>query len=89
MSTSSELYEVRIPDFEIPKARLCLTAWIVVSGSMVESGDPLCEICAEDIVVEMVARHGGVFHYAAVEVDDELTTGTVIGTIELEFEGEN
>ena len=56
---------------------------------MVESGDPLCEICAEDIVVEMVARHGGVFHCAAVEVDDELTTGTVIGTIELEFEGEN
>ena len=56
---------------------------------MVESGDPLCEICAEYIVVEMVARHGGVFHCAAVEVDDELTTGTVIGTIELEFEGEN
>ena len=49
-----------------------------------ESGDPVCEICAGDIVVEIIARHGGVFHYAAVEVDDELATGTVIGTIELE-----
>lgn len=86
MSTQPELYEVRIPDFEIPGARLCLTGWIAGSGAMVESGDPLCEICAGDIVVEMVARHGGVFRYAAVDVDDELATGVVIGTIELEDE---
>ena len=44
---------------------------------------------AGDIVVEIIARHGGVFHYAAVEVDDELATGTVIGTIELEVERES
>ncbi len=89
MSTSPKLYEVRIPDFEIPGARLCLTGWIVGSGARVESGDPVCEICAGDIVVEIIARHGGVFHYAAVEVDDELATGTVIGMIELEVERES
>ena len=89
MSTSPKLYEVRIPDFEIPRARLCLTGWIVGSGARVESGDPVCEICAGDIVVEIIARHGGVFHYAAVEVDDELATGTVIGMIELEVERES
>ncbi|MEE2676215.1 MAG: biotin/lipoyl-containing protein [Planctomycetota bacterium] len=89
MSTSPKLYEVRIPDFEIPGARLCLTGWIVGSGARVESGDPVCEICAGDIVVEIIARHGGVFHYAAVEVDDELETGTVIGMIELEVERES
>ena len=89
MSTPPELYAVRIPDFEIPGAQLCLTGWIVGSGARVESGDPVCEICAGDIVVEIIARHGGVFHYAAVEVDDELATGTVIGTIELEVERES
>ncbi|GEM_PF-589167 len=84
MMTSSAFYEVRIPDFEIPAARLFLTAWLSSSGTHVESDDPLCEICAGDIVIEIMAKRNGVFYHAAVDVDDELVTGTLIGKIELE-----
>ncbi|MEC9097305.1 MAG: biotin/lipoyl-containing protein [Planctomycetota bacterium] len=86
MSQRPEGYQVRIPDFEMPGANLILTGWLTSSGTVVESGEPLCEICAGDIVVEITARRDGIFHHAAIEVDDRLSTGMVIGTIDVPLE---
>jgi len=81
-----QLYSVRVPDFDLPNAKLILTGWLTGSGAMVESGDPLCEICAGDILIEIDAVRSGTFRHAEVELDDELLTGMVIGTIEVEAE---
>ena len=48
------------------------------------SGGHFCEICAGDILIEIDAVRSGTFHHAEVELDDELLTGMVIGTIEVE-----
>ncbi len=80
----SQFYSVHVPDFDLPNARLILTGWLTGSGAVVESGDPLCEICAGDILIEIDAVRSGTFHHAEVELDDELLTGMVIGTIEVE-----
>ncbi|MBH58556.1 MAG: hypothetical protein CMJ82_15380 [Planctomycetaceae bacterium] len=61
-----------------------MTGWLTGSGAVVEAGDPLCEICAGDILIEIDAVRSGTFHHAVVELDDELLTGMVIGTIEVE-----
>ena len=82
----SQFYSVQVPDFDLPKARLTLTGWLTESGAEVESGDPLCEICAGDILIEIGAKRSGVFRHAEVELDDEISTGMIIGTIELETE---
>ena len=51
----SQFYSVHVPDFDLPNARLILTGWLTGSGAVVESGDPLCEICAGDILIEIDA----------------------------------
>ena len=82
MVDSSAEHEVRVPEFDIPGAELVLSGWLTSSGTEVMSGDPLCEICAGDIVVEIPARRSGVFHQSAVEVDAVVETGGLLGTIE-------
>ncbi len=83
MVDPSAAQEVRVPDFDIPGAELVLSGWLTNSGAEVMSGEPLCEICAGDIVVEIPAQRSGIFRQSAVEVDAVVETGGLLGTIEL------
>ena len=76
-------YEVLVPEMDLPTATLTLSGWLANSGDQIESGSPLCEVCAGDILVEIAARHEGIFHRSLLEVDECLTVGMPLGVIEI------
>ena len=76
-------YEVVVPEMDLPTATLILSGWLANSGDLVEFGSPLCEVCAGDILMEIVARHEGIFRRSLLEVDQCLTVGMPLGVIEI------
>tara|TARA_B100000674_G_C37489087_1_gene755011 strand:+ start:424 stop:678 length:255 start_codon:yes stop_codon:yes gene_type:complete len=75
-------HEVVVPELDLDGASLSLSGWLVKSGVQVVPGDPICEVCAGDIVVEVGARYEGIFQRESLEVDQQLQTGMRIGLIE-------
>lgn len=58
-----------------------LTAWLFDDGATVKKGDLLVEVMTEKVQYEITAPEGGVLRIRT-EVDDVVTKGAVIGTID-------
>lgn len=59
-----------------------VASWLHRVGDRLEEGEPLVEIEAEKVILEIVAPAGGVLTEVLAEEGDEVSIGAALGVIE-------
>ena len=78
------LHDVRVPDFDLPDRPMRLTLWMAKPGWLVEAEQPVAEILAGEVLIELPAPVTGVMEERLVEVDELVSPGQVIARLETE-----
>ena len=70
-----------LTDIGLPNVPLRAGAWLVAVGARVVAGDPLLEVLAGDVLVDVPAPADGVLKRRCVAEDDELQVGRLLAVI--------
>jgi pyruvate/2-oxoglutarate dehydrogenase complex dihydrolipoamide acyltransferase (E2) component len=79
------LHDVRVPDFDLPDRPMRLTLWMAKLGRLVEVEQPIAEILAGEVLIELPSPATGTLEERLVEVDEPIEPGQVIGRLETEL----
>ncbi len=74
--------EVRIPDLGLPGEPIRLTVWHSARGGRVEVGEPLLEITAGAVTIDVPAPAGGLLAETLAAEDDLIKPGDPVAIIE-------
>ena len=74
-------HEFALPDLGLGDTPILASTWLVGRGGKVVEGDPLLELAAGDVTVDLPAPLSGVLDDQLVEEDDEVVVGQVLGVI--------
>ena len=74
--------EVRLPDLGLPKEPVRLTVWLAAHGSHVDRGEPILEVTAGAVTIDLPAPTCGVLAERIAAEDDLLKTGDPLAIIE-------
>ena len=78
--------EMVTPDFDLSGEHLVVTVWLVKRGDGVVRGEPLVEITANDVSIDVSAPASGTLCQRCVEEDSVVAVGDVLARIEVEEE---
>ena len=78
------LHDIRVPDFDLPEQPMRLTLWIAKLGQLVEAEQPIAEILAGEVLIELPSPATGVLDEWFVEVDESVEPGQVIARLDTE-----
>ena len=78
--------ELRLPDLGLEDQPMSLSSWLVSRSARVEEGEPVAEILAGPVTVDLPASAAGVLVKRLVNVDAPLSVGQVLAVIETEPE---
>lgn len=74
--------ELRLPDLGLDDRPISLSGWLVSRGARVEEGEPVAEILAGPVTVDLPSPVAGVLVQRLVDVDEALSVGQVLAVIE-------
>jgi pyruvate/2-oxoglutarate dehydrogenase complex dihydrolipoamide acyltransferase (E2) component len=74
--------EVQLPELGLPKEPIRLTVWLAAGGSHVNRGEPILEVTAGAVTVDLPAPACGVLAARLAAEDDLLKTGDPVAIIE-------
>jgi pyruvate/2-oxoglutarate dehydrogenase complex dihydrolipoamide acyltransferase (E2) component len=74
--------EVRLPDLGMPGQPIRLTVWLAARGSRVQRGEPLLEITAGAVTVDLPAPVSGLLAERLAAEDDLMEPGAPVAIIE-------
>jgi pyruvate/2-oxoglutarate dehydrogenase complex dihydrolipoamide acyltransferase (E2) component len=74
--------ELRVPDLGLDGQPISLSGWLVSRGARVEEGEPVAEILAGPVTVDLPAPAAGVLVKRLVDVDAPLSVGQALAMIE-------
>lgn len=74
--------ELRVPSYGMADTESVVLAWLCEPGVHVREGDPLVEIDTAKAQVTLDSPAAGILGPRLVEVDAEVTTGTVLTWVE-------
>ena len=78
------LRDVRVPQLDLPDCPMRLTLWMIKPDRFVEEDQPMAEILAGDVLIELPAPATGILEERFVEEDEPVEPGQVIGRLETE-----
>ena len=73
--------EIKVPDLGVNVDSVVLLNWLKNEGEPVKRGDPLCEVQTDKAVAEVESVAQGVLLKQVIEVETEVTVGTVIAYV--------
>ncbi len=73
--------EIKVPDLGVNVDSVVLLNWLKNEGESVKRGDPLCEVQTDKAVAEVESVAQGVLLKQVIEVETEVTVGTVIAYV--------
>ncbi len=76
--------ELRLPELEMGDQAVRLTVWLAARGSRVEKGEPILEVTAGAVTVDLPAPASGLLVERLAAEDDLIATGDPIAVIETE-----
>jgi 2-oxoglutarate dehydrogenase E2 component (dihydrolipoamide succinyltransferase) len=79
--------ELRLPDLGLDDQPISLSGWLVSRGAPVEEGEPVAEILAGPVTVDLPAPASGVLVKRLVDVDAPLSPGQALAVIETDAAG--
>ena len=75
-------FEVRLPDLGLPEEPIRLTVWLAAHRSRVERGEPILEVTAGAVTVDLPAPASGLLVERLAAEDDLVTPGDPVAIIE-------
>lgn len=75
-------FEMKVPDLGLPGQPMRVTAWLVREGSWVDRDEPVLEVAAGSVVVDLPPPASGVLVRKLVAEDDLVRPGVVVAIIE-------
>ncbi len=78
-----------MPDLGLGKTSLVASVWFVAKGQEVTAGEPLLEVMATGVVVDLAAPFSGRLVEKRVLEDDLLQIGMVLGFLERDLPSRN
>jgi pyruvate/2-oxoglutarate dehydrogenase complex dihydrolipoamide acyltransferase (E2) component len=78
---TSQSHELRLPNLGLDGAAITVSCWLVRRGTAVMQGDRLLEVLAGEVTVDLASPASGVLVRQAVEEDDPVVTGQLLGVI--------
>ena len=75
-------HEVNLPDLGLGDRPMVAGLWLVMPGNRVEEGDPLLEVSAESVVIDIPAPVDGTLVEVLVSEDEPIETGQLLAVIE-------
>lgn len=82
-------HDLLLPDLGLGDQPIVAGLWLVAEGRRVVAGEPLLEIVAGSVVVDLPAPVDGVLVEALVEEDVPLQPGERLAVIESDADGES
>ena len=79
-------HELTLPDLGIDEGPIAVSLWLVRRGSRVIEGDPLVEILAGSVIVDLPSPADGVLVEALVAEDDVVQVGQPLAVIHSDAE---
>ena len=74
--------EVRLPDLGLGDEPTRLTVWLAARGSSIERGEPILEITAGAVTIDLPAPASGLLVEKLAEEDDLLKCGDSVAIID-------
>ena len=83
------MIDIVVPELGVPTdEQITVSCWLVGIGDEVIEGDRLVELLINEITFDVSSPCSGRLASVAVEVEDAVCPGTVLGTIEPEEDSE-
>jgi len=76
--------EARLPDLGLSGRLVRATVWLASPGNFVERGEPLVEVTAGGVVVDIPAPASGVLTERLVAIDEQIGCDAPLATIDPE-----
>jgi len=76
------MHDLIMPDLEMPDTPARLTLWLVPCGSRVSEGEPIAEILAGPVTVDLSAPADGILRETLVAEDDLVEPGQRLAVVE-------
>ncbi len=74
--------EVRLPELGLPDEPVRLTVWLAAQGSLVERGEPILEVTAGAVTIDLPAPASGLLAERLAAEDDLVKPGDPVAIIE-------
>lgn len=74
-------HDLIMPDLEMPDTPARLTLWLVPRGSRVAEGEPIAEVLAGPVTVDLSAPADGILHETLVDEDDPVEPGQRLAVV--------
>jgi pyruvate/2-oxoglutarate dehydrogenase complex dihydrolipoamide acyltransferase (E2) component len=74
--------EVRLPDLGLGDEAVRLTVWLAARGSRVDQGEPILEVTAGAVTVDLPAPASGLLAEKLAAEDDLIVPGDPVAVIE-------
>ncbi len=75
-------HELQLPDLGLPGQPIRAGLWLVVEGSRVVQGDPMLEVVAGSVLVDLPAPADGLLVEILVTEDEPLEVGQSLAVIQ-------
>lgn len=74
-------HPIRVPDLDLGKTPIVVSAWLVAAGKEVMAGDRVVELWAGDVTVDLPAPVSGILARRLVAEDSQVQVGEVLGVV--------
>ena len=78
------IFELRVPNFEMPQVVAAVSAWHAAVGQKIVEGERLVEIVAGDVTVDLAAPVSGVLLEHCAILEQPLSAGQTLARIRAE-----